>query len=236
MVATVRVLIADDDDNVCQLMEAYLRKHGIAVSRAVDGKQALELMETAKPDLVVLDVMMPGMDGFGVCREIRRTSEVPILMLTARDEEADRVLGLELGADDYVTKPFSPRELAARIRAILRRVQAPQRQAEASPSIIDLPFLHVDIPAREVEASGRRLNLTPKEFDLLIFLLRHPRQVLTRERILTEIWGWGFTGDDRTVDVHVTKIRSKLGHPAQRCIQTVWSVGYKFEVMASDGE
>lgn len=229
--SNITVLVADDDANVCELVELYLGRDGIHVRRVNDGKQALEMVSALRPDLVILDVMMPELDGFSVCKEIRRHSDVPVMMLTAREEEVDRVLGLELGADDYLTKPFSPRELAARVKAILRRVQAPRSQASPAPEpAIAVPGLRVDVAARAVYAGAELVSLTPKEFDLLVLLMRHPRQVLTREQILSRVWGYEFIGDARNVDVHVKKLRQKLGQPAQGYLFTVWGVGYKWEV------
>lgn len=222
------VLIADDDAHVQELSRIYLGREGARVVAAGTGEEALACLDRCRPDVVILDVMMPGLDGFAVCREIRRQSDVPVLMLTARGEEVDRVLGLELGADDYITKPFSPRELVARIRAILRRARPRLPAPEAG--VLVYPGLTIDVEAREVTAEGQPVALAPREFDLLAYLARNPRRAFTREHLLTTVWGYDFGGDTRTVDVHIKKLRQKLGEPGRQYLQTVWGVGYKFEV------
>lgn len=223
--------MADDDAQVRELVRLYFSREGMTVTAAEDGSQALSLFNAQPADVVILDVMMPGLDGLAVCRELRRTTDVPVIMLTAKGEEIDRILGLELGADDYVVKPFSPRELVARVKAILRRTQSTQETAEGTGTeVLAYPGLQADSQAREVLVKGCPVSLTPKEFDLLVYLMQHPRMVLGRERILTHVWGYDFAGDTRTVDVHVKKLRVKLGTPARRYIQTVWGIGYKFEV------
>lgn len=229
----MKVLVADDDPNVCEIIRLYFLKQQIALVVANDGVQALELMEKESPDVVILDVMMPGLDGFGVCREIRKKWDTPIIMLTAKDEEFDRVLGLELGADDYVTKPFSPRELVARIRAILRRLQ-PREKAEEQDAVKNLTFeqLLIDIDKREVIAAGEKLPFRPKEFDLLVHMAKSPGSVFTREQLLEQIWGFDYFGDVRTVDVHIKKIRQRLSKLPYNCVHTVWGIGYKFGVDA----
>lgn len=231
------MLVADDDPHVCELVRLYFGREGATVLTAGDGARAMALLEAHGPDLVILDVMMPAMDGFTVCRELRRSSDVPVLMLTARGEEIDRILGLELGADDYIVKPFSPRELVARVKAILRRMQGRQ-PAGAAPETgaLTFPGLEVDLQAREVRVSGVPLPLAPKEFDLLVCLARHPRVVLERELLLERVWGYEFTGDTRTVDTHVKRLRLKLGFPCRNYIHTVWGIGYKFEVIALAGD
>ena len=228
------ILVADDDANVRELVRMYCGREGMTVLTAEDGGQALSLIGSHPVDAVILDVMMPVMDGLEVCRELRRTSGVPILMLTARGEEIDRVLGLELGADDYIVKPFSPRELVARVKAVLRRTLGVS-PAEDKASPLSCAGLTVDPHAREVTAGGQTLSLAPKEFDLLLFLMQNPRLVLDREKILARVWGYDFIGESRTVDVHVKKLRLKLGEPARNYIHTVWGIGYKFEVTQTDG-
>jgi two-component system response regulator ResD len=225
------ILIADDDPNVRELVRMYFGREGATVLMAADGAEALSLLAERAVGVVILDVMMPQHDGFEVCRALRRTSDVPVVMLTAKGEEIDRVLGLELGADDYIVKPFSPRELVARVKAILRRTQ-PKASASESDTAGSLAFpgLTVDLRGRTVEAAGLPVPLAPKEFDLLAFLAQHPRTVLEREQILSRVWGYDFAGDTRTVDVHVKKLRLKLGEPARRYLHTVWGIGYKFEV------
>lgn len=225
-----KVLIADDDPNVCEIIRLYFMKQQIELVVAGDGLQALELVEQESPDIIILDVMMPQMDGFAACREIRKKWDTPIIMLTAREEEFDRVLGLELGADDYVTKPFSPRELVARIRAILRRMQPREKTEEDSPRLLTFDQLSIDQDRREVIAAGEKINFRPKEFDLLVHLAKSPGNVFTREQLLEQIWGYDYFGDIRTIDVHIKKIRQRLSNLPYECIHTVWGVGYKFEV------
>ncbi|MEJ8547846.1 response regulator transcription factor [Brevibacillus borstelensis] len=225
-----KVLVADDDPNVCEIIRLFFSKQQIDLVVANDGKQALELVEKELPDLIVLDVMMPHMDGFEACREIRKKWDTPIIMLTAKDEEFDRVLGLELGADDYVTKPFSPRELVARIRAILRRTQPRERQEEDLAKVLSFDRLVIDIEKREVLAAEEKINFRPKEFDLLVQMAKSPGTVFSREQLLEQIWGFDYFGDARTIDVHVKKIRQRLQALPYECIHTVWGIGYKFGV------
>jgi len=225
-----KVLIAEDDPNVCEIIRLYFMKQQIELVVAGDGLQALELVEKESPDIIILDVMMPQMDGFAACREIRKKWDTPIIMLTAREEEFDRVLGLELGADDYVTKPFSPRELVARIRAILRRLQPREKAEEDAPRLLTFGRLSIDQDRREVIAAGEKINFRPKEFELLVHLAKSPGNVFTREQLLEQIWGYDYFGDIRTIDVHIKKIRQRLSNLPFECIHTVWGVGYKFEV------
>lgn len=225
-----KVLVADDDPNVCEIIRLFFSKQQIDLVVANDGKQALELVEKEIPDLIVLDVMMPHMDGFEACREIRKKWDTPIIMLTAKDEEFDRVLGLELGADDYVTKPFSPRELVARIRAILRRTQPREKQEEDTAKVLTFDRLMIDIEKREVLAADEKISFRPKEFDLLVHMAKSPGTVFSREQLLEQIWGFDYFGDARTIDVHVKKIRQRLQVLPYECIHTVWGIGYKFGV------
>ncbi|MCM3713752.1 response regulator transcription factor [Alkalihalobacillus oceani] len=228
----LKILVADDDLNIRNIILHYLEKQCMNVLHADNGKAALELVINEKPDLVVLDLLMPEMDGYDVCREIRRRSETPIIMLTASGDEFDRVLGLELGADDYMTKPFSPRELVARIKAILRRAEGTQ-QCYHPPSqqaaTYDYGQILIDINRREVVVKGQKIALRPKEFDLLVYLAKNPGNVYTREVLLEQVWGYDFLGDIRTVDTHIKKIRAKLEKVNCEAIHTVWGVGYKFE-------
>jgi two-component system, OmpR family, alkaline phosphatase synthesis response regulator PhoP len=220
------VLVVDDEKNIVQLMRLYLNKEGYHVEAAYDGAQALEKARAVRPDLIVLDIMMPELDGLGVARELRKTSNVPIIILTARGDDVDRIVGLELGADDYVTKPFNPRELVARVKAVLRRTS----QEAPSQPVLEANGLRLDIERREVTAAGSQINLRAKEFDLLAAFLRHPGIVLDRERLLQLVWGPDYFGDTRTIDVHVAWLREKLTNVQDVKIQTVWGVGYKLVV------
>jgi two-component system response regulator ResD len=225
-----KVLLADDDPNVREIIRLYFHKQQIELLEAPDGRTALELTQSHSPGIVILDVMMPELDGFEVCREIRKFSEVPIIMLTAKDEEFDRVLGLELGADDYVTKPFSPRELVARMKAIHRRLQPREAQDGEPQSVLDFGKLSMNKQRREVIVKGEKVSFRPKEFDLLTHMAEVPGTVFTREQLLDQLWGYDFYGDIRTVDVHIKNIRDRLSTYNTECIHTVWGVGYKFEV------
>ncbi len=218
------ILIVDDEKSITELERLYLENEGYQTRVAHDGEAALAAFRANPPDLVVLDLMLPKIDGYEVCRQIRSQSDVPIIMLTARDEDVDKIVGLELGADDYLTKPFNPRELVARVRAILRRASVAGRTRRLSAGDISL-----DLDRREVFISGRPVNLRTKEFDLLAALVQHPRIVFTRERLLELVWGYDFPGETRTVDVHVAHLRKKLAE-ARAEIETVTGVGYKLVV------
>lgn len=226
-----RILVVDDEAAVSDLLAYNLRKAHYEVLVAADGKTALHLARSAAPDLVVLDVMLPEMDGLDVCRELRRTSQVPIIMLTARDEELDRVLGLELGADDYVCKPFGVREMLARIKAVLRRGAAPA-PTTATPPLTGPGTLMLDVERRSVTVAGQALELSRLEFDLLHTLLAQPGRVFTREQLLEQVWGYAFPGDARAVDSVVKRLRGKLraAAPAADCIAAVRGVGYKLAI------
>lgn len=228
--STMKVLVADDDPNVREIIRLYFEKQQIELIAAADGREALEKMEREQPDVVILDVMMPQMDGFEACREIRKKWDTPIIMLTAKDEEFDRVLGLELGADDYVTKPFSPREIVARIRAIMRRLQPKPKVEEEAHRTFVFDQLTIDLDKREVIVSGEKVSFRPKEFDLLVQLVKSPGSVWSREQLLEIVWGFDYFGDVRTIDVHIKKIRQRLDKLPYECIHTVWGIGYKFGV------
>ena len=217
------VLVVEDEASIASFVAMYLRNAGYGVKVAPTGREALNLAESQSPALVVLDLMLPDIDGIEVCRRLRHTSDVPILMLTARDEDVDKIVGLEVGADDYLTKPFNPRELVARVKSILRR-STPERR-EAKTTQIRHGQLLVDSGRREVQVDGTDVQLAPKEFDLLWELLDHNGLVLTRDQLLERVWGYTFAGDTRTVDVHVRQLRRKLGDASP--IVTVWGVGYK---------
>jgi two-component system response regulator ResD len=225
-----RVLVVDDDPTVSDVVGRYLASAGYEVDVAGDGPSALETAAARPPDLVVLDLLLPGIDGLEVCRRLRQTSSVPVVMLTALGEESDRVLGLETGADDYVTKPFSPRELVLRVQSVLRRATAPAAEPAGGPGLVQLGDLEIDLGARTAHRADRQLNLTLREFDLLEFLLRHPRTAFTRAELLEKVWGWTF-GDQSTVTVHVRRLREKIEHdPSQPSVLvTVWGVGYRLE-------
>jgi two-component system alkaline phosphatase synthesis response regulator PhoP/two-component system response regulator ResD len=219
------ILVVDDEKNIVQLARLYLGNEGFRVEEAYDGKQALDKARAVNPDLVVLDIMMPEMDGLSVCRELRKTSSVPVIMLTARDEDVDKIVGLEVGADDYMTKPFNPRELVARVKAVLRRSQG----AVNPETVLESGNIRLDPARREVTIDGNAVTLRAKEFDLLTAFMRHEGLVLDRERLLSMVWGQDFYGDTRTIDVHVAWLREKLSGATAR-IQTVWGVGYKLVV------
>lgn len=232
---TLKILIVEDEPALQETLNYNLSRQGYSVDVAGDGKTALDIARRMHPDLIVLDIMLPIMDGFEVCRILRQEMNVPILMLTAKDEEIDRVIGLEMGADDYLTKPFSMREFLARVKALLRRVRMIREEldSQAVPikEILQFDTLVIDTNRREIKIEDTKLPLKPKEFDLLVFLVRHQGQVLTRELILERVWGWDFSGGSRTVDVHIRWLREKIEKdPAipQRII-TVRGIGYRFE-------
>ena len=220
------ILVVDDEKNIVQLARLYLDKEGFQVESAFDGAQALEKAKAVRPDLVILDIMMPGMDGLSVAKELRKTSNIPIIILTARGDDVDRIVGLELGADDYVTKPFNPRELVARVKAVLRRA----RQEESTEPVLEADGLRLDVARREVTIEEAQVTLRAKEFDLLAAFMRHPGIVLDRERLLQMVWGSDYYGDTRTIDVHVAWLREKMARAKHVKIQTVWGVGYKLVV------
>jgi DNA-binding response OmpR family regulator len=220
------VLVVDDEPTIREIVVGYLKRDGYRTLEAADGNRARELLESETPNLVVLDVMLPGTDGLELCRWIRSRSKLPVIMLTARGEESDRIVGLELGADDYVTKPFSPRELAARVRTVLRRAELAQTEEEQ----LSFDGLVLDAGAREVRRLGKRVRLTAKEFDLLWFLASHPRRVFSRDDLMRRIWGYSAALDTGTLTVHVRRLREKLeDDPSRpRHLETVWGIGYRF--------
>ena len=222
------ILVVDDEKNIVQLARLYLGNEGFRVEEAYDGKQALDKARAVNPDLIVLDIMMPEMDGLSVCKELRKTSNVPVIVLTARDDDVDKIVGLEIGADDYITKPFNPRELVARVKAVLRRSQG----GVVAESPLEVGDIHLDPARREVTVGGKPVTLRAKEFDLLAAFMRYEGVVLDRERLLSLVWGQDFYGDTRTIDVHVAWLREKLNGASAR-VQTVWGVGYK---LVLDGE
>ena len=229
--AVGRILVVDDDPTVSDVVARYLRREGYEVTLVGDGPSALESAAADSPDLVVLDIMLPGIDGLAVCRTLRERSPVPVILLTALGTETDRIMGLEVGADDYVTKPFSPRELVLRVASVLRRARTPAPlRVAARASLVDGP-LYVDLAAHEVEYDGVPLMLTVREFDLLAHLMGHPRQTFSREELMRDVWGWSF-GDQSTVTVHVRRLRQKLEAASERNwspISTVWGVGYRYD-------
>jgi DNA-binding response OmpR family regulator len=228
---TSKVLVVDDEDHIIELARLYLTREGYEVEGVGDGSQALVRFGQVKPDLVVLDIMLPGADGIAICKEIRKQSQVPIIMLTARDEVTDKVVGLEIGADDYLTKPFHPQELVARAKALLRR----SRIEPDAPKLIRAGKLEVDLERHEVRHGQAKVQLRPKEFDLLTLLARHPGRVFQRSELLDFVWGYDFPGYTRTVDVHVQQLREKLAAAGitEPSIQTVWGVGYRLELAGS---
>ncbi len=222
-----RILVVDDDRHIAELISLYLQKDGYATKEVYDGRQVLVEMEAYQPELILLDLMLPGMDGYQVCAEVRKKSKVPIIMLTAKGETFDKVLGLELGADDYIVKPFEPKELLARVKAVLRRYTS-GCEKEEDAQVLSFPDLEINLSNYTVTYHGVNLVFPPKEFELLSFLAQHPNRVFTREQLLDHIWGYEYVGDTRTVDVHVKRIREKLNQEDAWGIRTVWSVGYKF--------
>lgn len=220
----INILIAEDEERLRKLIGKYLKNEGYNIFEASNGKEAIQIFEEEAIDLVILDVMMPLVDGWHTCKTIRKISNVPIIMLTARSEEDDKILGFELGVDDYVTKPFSTRELLARVKALLKRSGKTEAKEE-----LNIGSLVIKTPSRTVEAQGEEIALSPKEYDLLLYFTDHPNRALSREQILNRVWGYDFFGDGRTVDTVIKRLRKKLGDEGER-IQTVRSIGYLFEV------
>jgi two-component system response regulator ResD len=229
-----KILIVDDDSNIAELISLYLMKECYETEIVNDGEAALTAFRTFGPDLILLDLMLPGMDGYQVCREIRKESMVPIIMLSAKGEVFDKVLGLELGADDYIIKPFDSKELVARVKAILRRTvvtpAAPAADEKPKGQIVEYQDLSVNLTNYSVLYMGHSVEMPPKELELLYFLAASPNQVFTREQLLDHIWGYEYIGDTRTVDVHIKRIREKIGESRYWSISTVWGIGYKFEL------
>ncbi len=224
-----KILVVDDEQNICELLTLYLVKEGYSVETAGDGEAAVQKAESFNPDLILLDIMLPKKDGWQVCREIRKTSNVPIIMLSAKGETFDKVLGLELGADDYVTKPFDSKEVMARIKTVLRRVGVP---ADESRQEVEYENLYVSLTNYKLVVKGKQVDAPPKEIELLYHLAKNPNRVYTRDQLLDEIWGFKYFGDSRTVDVHIKRIREKLEGVSDRwAIRTVWGIGYKFETI-----
>ncbi|MFZ5351328.1 MAG: response regulator [Bacillota bacterium] len=227
MDAKGKILVVDDDYNIADLVRIYLEKEQYAVKLAHKGKEALEIFHSWTPELVLLDIMLPELDGWEVCKQIRKISVIPIIMLTARGETFDKVLGLELGADDYIVKPFDPKELVARVKAVLRRTLKTEIVSEE----VVYPGLAINKSDYSINYKGSKMDIPPKELELIYFLASHPNQVFTRDQLLEKIWGYDFIGDSRTVDVHIKRLREKFQDEQQRWeLKTVWGVGYKFEV------
>lgn len=223
------ILIADDDSNICELLRLYLEKDGFKTVIANNGREALDFADKFSPDLIVLDIMMPQLDGWQVCREIRKKSNTPIIMLTAKGETFDKILGLELGADDYVSKPFDSKEVVARIKAVLRRSGADDKNSDIKEVRFDK--LIINLTNYELVVDGKRIDTPPKELELIYHLASNPNRVYTRDQLLDEVWGFDYYGDSRTVDVHVKRLREKLENVSPEwSLKTVWGVGYKFEV------
>lgn len=247
MAAKQRILIVDDDTNIAELISLYLTKECFETRMVSDGEEAVAAFSEFQPQLILLDLMLPGMDGYEVCRVVRKTSSVPIIMLSAKGEVFDKVLGLELGADDYMIKPFDSKELVARVKAVLRRAPQegaaetaetqPQRETGQAPNAqageyVEYPGLAINQTNYSVTYLGRQVDMPPKELELLYFLASHPNQVFTREQLLNHIWGYEYIGDTRTVDVHVKRLREKIKDRENWSIATVWGIGYKFEVQS----
>ena len=231
MVAKQKILIVDDDNNIAELISLYLTKECFECKIVNDGEAALHAFSSFQPNLILLDLMLPGIDGYQVCREISHKSNVPIIMLSAKGEVFDKVLGLELGADDYIIKPFDSKELVARVKAVLRRFQPAQTQAPKNTGkYVEYPDLVINLTNYSVVYNGNTIDMPPKELELLYFLASSPNQVFTREQLLDHIWGYEYIGDTRTVDVHIKRLREKIKDHANWAISTVWGIGYKFEV------
>ena len=228
-----KVLIVDDDKNICDLLRLYLEKEGYSVILSHDGEEAVVKFNALKPDIVLLDVMLPGLDGWQVCREIRKTSNIPILMITAKSDTFDKVLGLELGADDYIVKPFDSKEVIARIKAVVRRTG--QSPAEMEVREVRYDKLSVNMTRYELKVDGKVVDAPPKELELLFYLASNPNRVYTRDQLLDEVWGFEYYGDSRTIDVHIKRLREKLEGVSDKWeLKTVWGVGYKFETDEED--
>lgn len=226
--STAKILIADDDQNIRQLLKMYLEKEDYEVFEAIDGEDAVRMFDKENPDLILLDVMMPKLDGWQVCRELRKKTECPIIMITAKGETFDKVLGLELGADDYVVKPFEPKEIIARIKAVMRRTGKQSDGDEKKE--VEFDKLSVNMTKYELKVDGKVIDTPPKEMELLYHLASNPNRVYTRDQLLDEVWGFEYYGDSRTVDVHVKRLREKLEGVSDKWeLKTVWGVGYKFE-------
>ena len=225
----VQILIVEDDFNIAELIRLYLEKDGFDVAHAGDGISAVEQFSTFRPDLILLDIMLPKLDGWGVCKEIRKIDKTPIIMLTAKDETIDKITGLDLGADDYISKPFDMKEVIARIRAVLRRSSS--EESDQGKNNLSFDNLVIDMNAYQVEICGKKVDLPPKELELLNFLASHPNRVFTRNQLLDDVWGFEYFGDSRTVDVHVKRLREKIDGASDKwALKTVWGVGYKFEI------
>jgi len=231
MATKQRIMIVDDDENINELISLYLTKECFETKMVYDGESALRELSVFKPNLIILDLMLPGIDGYQVCREIRKTNNVPIIMLSAKGETFDKVLGLELGADDYMIKPFETKELVARVKAVLRRYHLPQSATSndiSSQQCVQYPDLTINLSNYSVLYNGKTIEMPPKELELLYFLASSPNQVFTREQLLDHIWGYEYLGDTRTVDVHIKRIREKIKDHEHWGIETVWGIGYKF--------
>lgn len=231
MATKQRIMIVDDDENINELISLYLTKECFETKMVYDGESALKELSVFKPNLIILDLMLPGMDGYQVCREIRKTNNVPIIMLSAKGETFDKVLGLELGADDYMIKPFETKELVARVKAVLRRYHLPQSTTSnniSAQQCVQYPDITINLSNYSVVYNGKNIEMPPKELELLYFLASSPNQVFTREQLLDHIWGYEYLGDTRTVDVHIKRIREKIKDHEHWGIETVWGIGYKF--------
>lgn len=222
-----KILIVDDDERIRDMIKEYVSLENFKIDEASDGVEALNFFVNNKYSLIILDVMMPKMDGWQVCKRIRETSDIPIIMLTARGEEYDKLLGFELGVDDYITKPFSPRELVARMKAIIRRSERDSKQKDLD-NRVKIDGIEIDFNSRNVYVDGQNISLTPKEYELLTFFIRNPNRVFSRNQLLDSVWGYDFMGEDRTVDTHIKMLRESLG-TYRDYIVTVWGIGYKFE-------
>lgn len=227
--SATKILIVDDDNNICELLRLYLEKDGFDTILANDGEQAISVFQKSQPDLILLDIMLPKLDGWQVCREIRKISDIPIIMLTAKGEIFDKILGLELGADDYVSKPFDAKEVIARIKAVLRRSTDKNKSDAVKEVIFDK--LKINLTNYELVVDSKQIDTPPKELELVYHLASNPNRVYTRDQLLDEVWGFDYYGDSRTVDVHIKRLREKLENISQQwSLKTVWGVGYKFEV------
>ena len=233
MVSKNKILIVDDDNNIAELISLYLAKECFDTQIVGDGESALRAVRTYQPDLILLDLMLPGIDGYQVCREVRAASDTLVIMLSAKGEVFDKVLGLELGADDYMEKPFDSKELVARVKAVLRRYKASSASApaESADKIVSYPDLIINLTNYSVTCKGIHIDMPPKELELFYFLASSPGRVFTREQLLDQIWGYEYVGDTRTVDVHIKRIREKTGNSPNWKISTIWGIGYKFEVL-----